>query len=97
MALCLVPTAQVSDVSPGMCATTFPIRPIRHRTPTDMAEMRAPPKMLYGTAWKKDRTAGLVHAALKAGFRGLDTACQPKHYRCVRSLPPRVLLPSSLL
>ncbi|KAI8800888.1 aldo/keto reductase [Cladochytrium replicatum] len=36
--------------------------------------------MMYGTAWKKDDTARLVHLALSAGFRGIDTACQPKHY-----------------
>lgn len=38
------------------------------------------PKIIYGTAWKKERTAGLVEQALKLGFRGIDTACQPKHY-----------------
>ncbi|KAG5925895.1 hypothetical protein E4U53_003207 [Claviceps sorghi] len=38
------------------------------------------PKLIYGTAWKKERTADLVYAALKAGFRGVDTAAQPKHY-----------------
>lgn len=38
------------------------------------------PKLLYGTAWKKDATADLVLAALKAGFRGIDTAAQPVHY-----------------
>lgn len=27
---------------------------------------------------KKDRTTDLVYTALKAGFRGVDTACQPK-------------------
>lgn len=36
--------------------------------------------MVYGTAWKKERTADLVAEALKLGFRGIDTACQPKHY-----------------
>ena len=35
---------------------------------------------MYGTAWKKERTAELVALALKCGFRGIDTACQPKHY-----------------
>lgn len=39
------------------------------------------PKLLYGTAWKKAQTAALVHAALRAGFRGIDTAAQPRHYR----------------
>jgi len=38
------------------------------------------PCILYGTAWKKERTAELVEQALQNGFRGIDTACQPKHY-----------------
>ena len=39
------------------------------------------PQLCYGTAWKKDRTRNLVYQALKAGFRGVDTAAQPKHYQ----------------
>jgi diketogulonate reductase-like aldo/keto reductase len=38
------------------------------------------PPIIYGTAWKKDRTADLVVKAIQSGFRGIDTACQPKHY-----------------
>ena len=38
------------------------------------------PRLLYGTAWKGERTAALVASALRAGFRGIDTAAQPKHY-----------------
>ncbi len=38
------------------------------------------PKIIYGTAWKKDSTAALVEQAIRLGFRGIDTACQPKHY-----------------
>lgn len=38
------------------------------------------PRLIYGTAWKAERTAALVEAALRAGFRGIDTAAQPKHY-----------------
>lgn len=38
------------------------------------------PKIIYGTAWKKERTTELVIEAVKSGFRGIDTACQPKHY-----------------
>ncbi len=38
------------------------------------------PRIIYGTAWKKDRTADLVVKAIQAGFRGIDTAGQPKHY-----------------
>ena len=37
------------------------------------------PRIIYGTAWKKDRTADLVVKAIQTGFRGIDTACQPKH------------------
>ena len=44
------------------------------------AGFAAVPPMLYGTAWKKERTASLVGKAIRAGFRGIDTACQPKHY-----------------
>ncbi|MDP1822244.1 MAG: aldo/keto reductase [Archangium sp.] len=36
--------------------------------------------LLYGTAWKEDDTARLVSLALEAGFRGIDTANQRKHY-----------------
>lgn len=39
------------------------------------------PNMIYGTAWKKENTTDLVFEALKQGFKGVDTACQPKHYR----------------
>jgi diketogulonate reductase-like aldo/keto reductase len=38
------------------------------------------PSFLYGTAWKEDRTAGLTERALRAGFRGIDTANQRRHY-----------------
>ncbi len=38
------------------------------------------PPILYGTAWKKEKTEALVRQAVQAGFRGIDTACQPKHY-----------------
>ena len=38
------------------------------------------PRILYGTAWKKELTDSLVQAAIRHGFRGVDTACQPKHY-----------------
>jgi len=40
----------------------------------------AMPGLIYGTAWKKERTTALVELALRLGFRGVDTACQPKHY-----------------
>lgn len=39
------------------------------------------PPLIYGTAWKKDQTRNLVRQALLAGFTGVDTAAQPKHYQ----------------
>lgn len=48
-----------------------------HRAVRDGVRM---PRMLYGTAWKKAETAAWVERALAAGFAGIDTACQPKHY-----------------
>jgi diketogulonate reductase-like aldo/keto reductase len=38
------------------------------------------PHFLYGTAWKEDRTPALTELALRSGFRGIDTANQPRHY-----------------
>ncbi|KAK4174068.1 putative NAD(P)H-dependent D-xylose reductase [Triangularia setosa] len=38
------------------------------------------PALIYGTAWKKDRTADLVYEAIKSGFRGIDTAAMRRHY-----------------
>ena len=38
------------------------------------------PAFLYGTAWKEERTEALVAQALAAGFRGIDTSHQRKHY-----------------
>jgi diketogulonate reductase-like aldo/keto reductase len=46
---------------------------------TSAAGVRVP-QILYGTAWKKADTARLVTLAIETGFRGLDTACQPRHY-----------------
>jgi len=46
---------------------------------TSIAGVRSP-RLLYGTAWKKDDTERLVRTAILRGFRGVDTACQPKHY-----------------
>jgi diketogulonate reductase-like aldo/keto reductase len=46
---------------------------------TSAANVRTP-RIIYGTAWKKSQTARLVEKAIAQGFRGIDTACQPKHY-----------------
>jgi len=39
-----------------------------------------PPDFLYGTAWKEQQTRQLTRLAVQAGFRGIDTANQRKHY-----------------
>jgi len=48
----------------------------RHLT---VAGLRVP-SFVYGTAWKEDRTEALTRLALEAGFRGVDTANQRRHY-----------------
>ncbi len=40
----------------------------------------AVPAFLYGTAWKEEETERLTRLALDAGFRGIDTANQRRHY-----------------
>lgn len=45
-----------------------------------IANLAPLPNLLYGTAWKKEHTAELVIKAYYSGFRGFDTACQPRHY-----------------
>lgn len=38
------------------------------------------PSFMYGTAWKKEATTGLVLQAVEAGFTAVDTANQLVHY-----------------
>ncbi len=38
------------------------------------------PPILYGTAWKEDRSESLTQLALQIGYRGIDTANQRRHY-----------------
>ena len=38
------------------------------------------PPFIYGTAWKEETTEPLVRMALEAGFTGIDTANQRRHY-----------------
>jgi diketogulonate reductase-like aldo/keto reductase len=40
----------------------------------------AVPSIMYGTAWKEERTQALTSAAIACGFRAIDTANQRKHY-----------------
>ena len=37
------------------------------------------PGIIYGTAWKKERTADLVGKAVQKGFRGIDTGVGKYH------------------
>ena len=45
-----------------------------------MSHGNSVPAFLYGTAWKEQRTTALTESALRAGFRGIDTANQRRHY-----------------
>jgi len=38
------------------------------------------PSIMYGTAWKEERTQALTCEAIACGFRAVDTANQRKHY-----------------
>lgn len=42
------------------------------------------PDIVYGTAFKFEKSASLVEAALKAGFRAIDTAGSKSAYREAR-------------
>ncbi|KAF3399591.1 D-arabinose dehydrogenase [NAD] [Talaromyces pinophilus] len=50
-------------------------------SPVVMANPQDIPEIIYGTAFKFDKTAHLVEAALRAGFRGIDTASSSHAYR----------------
>jgi len=40
----------------------------------------AVPSIMYGTAWKEERTQALISKAIACGFRAIDAANQRKHY-----------------
>lgn len=48
--------------------------------PSNVVSPSSLPAFVYGTAWKKERSAELVYQALCTGFRAVDTAAQPRHY-----------------
>lgn len=41
---------------------------------------RRVPRFVYGTAWKEQDTQRLTELSIEAGFRGIDTANQRRHY-----------------
>jgi diketogulonate reductase-like aldo/keto reductase len=47
---------------------------------TSRVHSAALPRIMYGTAWKEDRTQALAFEAIATGFRAFDTANQRKHY-----------------
>ncbi|KAH7408944.1 aldo/keto reductase [Cadophora sp. MPI-SDFR-AT-0126] len=49
--------------------------------PTTLSKHKGIPEIIYGTAFKFDNTAPLVEAAIKAGFRAIDTAGAKGAYR----------------
>jgi diketogulonate reductase-like aldo/keto reductase len=51
-------------------------QPVRY---VQVNEVRVP-TFVYGTAWKENETSRLTRLALEAGFRGIDTANQRRHY-----------------
>lgn len=72
---------------PSLRAPPFPIstkfnfsRFVMKSTTSEGTGNMSMPRFMYGTAWKKERTKELVELAVRTGFRGIDTACQPKHY-----------------
>lgn len=49
------------------------------------------PKLIYGTAWKKESTTDLVVKAITLGFRGIDTVLatlERKPFSCALLLCP---------
>jgi diketogulonate reductase-like aldo/keto reductase len=52
---------------------------LRTLPPTALGDSEFP-GFLYGTAWKEQETERLTRLALEAGFRGVDTANQRRHY-----------------
>jgi diketogulonate reductase-like aldo/keto reductase len=52
---------------------------LRTLQPTALGDSEFP-GFLYGTAWKEQETERLTRLVLEAGFRGVDTANQRRHY-----------------
>mmetsp|Transcript_13159 Transcript_13159/g.12733 ORF Transcript_13159/g.12733 Transcript_13159/m.12733 type:complete len:272 (+) Transcript_13159:167-982(+) len=76
-----LPSSIRSSLSRSDIAMTSPVSVLASLPKINLRFRSAPtPPFLYGTAWKKERTEELVDLAVRTGFRGIDTACQPKHY-----------------
>eukprot|EP00980_Cylindrotheca_fusiformis_P002728 scaffold629_cov140-Cylindrotheca_fusiformis.AAC.5 len=81
LAVCCFSSALDVEVSAkdGSITSTSTTTTTTTTTPMDPPAVTSP-RIIYGTAWKHDATMDLVYEAMKAGFRHIDTACQPKHY-----------------
>src|SRR5262249_22999774 len=64
----------------GRHPATGPAPRPRQNAARPATEPARSPDFLNGTAWKEDRTPALTEQALRAGFRGIDTANQRRHY-----------------
>jgi len=84
------PATAVAPSLRGSTATSIAIASASAATPTSkytcvepcrqLSNGVAMPLLLYGTAWKKERTEELVKLAFRNGFRGIDSANQGRHY-----------------
>ena len=59
---------------------TLKILALMRTASTSDSRSVAVPLIMYGTAWKEDRTEALTLDAIATGFRAFDTANQRKHY-----------------
>ncbi len=73
-------SAKATPTGPNRIADLAPVDGYRTGDDEQNRSRRRGSAFLYGTAWKEERTAALVGQALAAGFRGIDTANQRKHY-----------------
>jgi diketogulonate reductase-like aldo/keto reductase len=71
-------TEEKSQITP--CALLSVVQGFSWHNGAMLSAPLSVPDFLYGTAWKEDRTAILTETAIRAGFRGIDTANQRKHY-----------------
>mmetsp|Transcript_3240 Transcript_3240/g.3774 ORF Transcript_3240/g.3774 Transcript_3240/m.3774 type:complete len:284 (+) Transcript_3240:142-993(+) len=71
---------KISKSKGGLKGSTGSMKPIVSALSASTMVENGRPYLVYGTAWKEERTAILVAEAIRSGFRFIDTACQPKHY-----------------
>ncbi|KAJ2904955.1 aldo-keto reductase-like protein [Zalerion maritima] len=72
--------ATTSTIPPRVRKPGDPLDLTPFKLPVEWPAMRTMPRLIYGTAWKKGETEELTYKAIRAGFRGVDTALQPQHY-----------------